>query len=113
MNHYLICLLRIILIYFRVIALSAFFILPNFPRTTAWLTEEEKQLAVWRLDEDIGEDDWVSSKEQTFFHGMRLAFADIKMWILVRLSGMLDLVSAVTDLSCRWSCYGVSYLPVQ
>lgn len=55
------------------VAFSAFFILPDFPRTTTWLTEEEKQLAAWRLDEDIGEDDWVSSKQQTFFHGAKLA----------------------------------------
>ena len=67
----------------RVVALGAFFVLPNFPRTTTWLTEEERQLAIWRLDEDIGEDDWVGSKEQTFFHGMKLAFTDVKMYILV------------------------------
>ena len=66
------------------IAFLAYFALPNFPRTTSWLTENERQLAIWRLDEDIGEDDWVDSKHQTFFHGMKLAFQDIKMWILVR-----------------------------
>ena len=65
------------------IALVAFLVLPNFPRTTTWLTENERQLAVWRLDEDIGEDDWVGSEKQTFFHGMKLAFTDIKMYILV------------------------------
>ena len=66
-----------------VIAFAAYFILPNFPRTTKWLTEEERQLAVWRLEEDIGEDDWTGSQDQTFFHGMKLAFTDIKMYILV------------------------------
>ena len=65
------------------IAFVAYSILPNFPRTTTWLTENERQLAIWRLDEDIGEDDWVGSEQQTFFHGMKLAFEDIKMWILV------------------------------
>lgn len=29
------------------IAFGCFFILPNFPRTTKWLTEEERTLAVW------------------------------------------------------------------
>ena len=65
------------------LAFCAYFVLPNFPRTTGWLTENERQLAVWRLDEDIGEDDWIDSKHQTFFHGFKLAFQDIKMWILV------------------------------
>ena len=67
------------------IAFLTYFVLPNFPRTTSWLTEEERQLAVWRLEEDIGEDDWLGSSEQTFFHGMKLAFQDIKTWILVSL----------------------------
>jgi hypothetical protein len=65
------------------IAILSFFVLPNFPRTTTWLTEEERQLAVWRLQEDIGEDDWVNSEQQSFFHGLKLAFSDIKTWILM------------------------------
>lgn len=66
-----------------VVAFSSVFILPNFPRTTPWLTEEEKQLAAWRLEEDIGEDDWVDSEQQTFLHGVKLAFTDIKTYLLV------------------------------
>lgn len=68
-----------------IIAFAAFFILPNFPRTTTWLNEEERHLAIWRLEEDIGEDDWNGSEKQVFFHGMKLAFQDVKMYILVRL----------------------------
>lgn len=65
------------------IAFVAYLILPNFPRTTTWLTESERQLATWRLEEDIGEDDWIGSEQQTFLHGVRLAFEDVKMWVLV------------------------------
>lgn len=65
------------------VAFLAYFILPDFPRTTKWLTEEEVALATWRLEEDIGQDDWVNSEEQTFFHGFGLALADIKTWVLV------------------------------
>lgn len=65
------------------IAIVSFFILPNFPRTTSWLTEEERALAVWRLEEDVGEDDWVDSKEQSFLVGMKLAFSDIKTYVLM------------------------------
>ncbi|OCL03477.1 pantothenate transporter liz1 [Glonium stellatum] len=77
-----------------VVAFTSFFILPNFPRTTKWLTEEERQLAVWRLQEDIGEDDWVNSEEQSFFHGMKLAFLDIKTWILMVM--LLGIVSSAS-----------------
>lgn len=65
------------------VALAAFFILPNFPRTTSWLSEEETALAAWRLEEDIGSDDWTNSEEQTMWYGFKLALKDIKMWILV------------------------------
>ncbi|KAL4934560.1 putative MFS transporter [Aspergillus undulatus] len=76
------------------IAICAIFILPNFPRTTGWLSEEEKQLAAWRLEEDIGEDDWVDSEQQSFLHGDMLAFSDIKTWILVLL--ILCIVSSAS-----------------
>ncbi|KAI1140237.1 major facilitator superfamily domain-containing protein [Hypoxylon sp. FL0543] len=65
------------------ISFCAFFILPNFPRTTSWLTEEEKALAVWRLEEDIGEDDWIDSEHQSLWLGAQQAFADIKTWVLL------------------------------
>ncbi|KAK5128829.1 hypothetical protein LTR85_000162 [Meristemomyces frigidus] len=74
------------------IAAVAFFILPNFPRTTKWLSEEERQLAVWRLQEDIGVDDWTSSEEQSFWHGFALAAKDIKVWILMVM--LLGIVSS-------------------
>jgi MFS family permease len=76
------------------IAFGAFFILPNFPRTTSWLTEEERQLAVYRLQEDIGEDDWKDAESQTFFHGLKLALSDIKTWVLTIL--MLSIVSSAS-----------------
>ncbi|KAL9054594.1 MAG: hypothetical protein Q9162_004057 [Coniocarpon cinnabarinum] len=74
-----------------VLASAAFFILPNFPRTTTWLSEQERQLAVWRLQEDIGTDDWINSQEQSFFHGFRVAFQDLKVWLLmVILTGLVS-----------------------
>ncbi|KAH8596451.1 major facilitator superfamily domain-containing protein [Bisporella sp. PMI_857] len=66
-----------------VIAFAAFGVLPNFPRTTTWLTDEERQLAVWRLEEDVGEDDWVDSQDQSFKTGLKLAFSDIKTYVLM------------------------------
>lgn len=65
------------------VAMAAFFILPNFPRTTKWLSEEEVALATWRLEEDIGQDDWINSEEQSLWRGFALALKDAKMWVLV------------------------------
>ncbi|KAJ5088486.1 Major facilitator superfamily domain general substrate transporter [Penicillium angulare] len=77
-----------------VVAFIALWVLPNFPRTTPWLSEEEKELAVWRLEEDIGEDDWVDSEQQSFLQGAKLAFADPKTWVLTCL--ILGIVSSAS-----------------
>ena len=81
-----------------VLAVAAYFLLPDFPRTTTWLTDNEKELAVWRLDEDIGEDDWIDSQHQSFWGGMSMAALDIKMWILVRVKSATSPLVQLTDL---------------
>jgi len=74
-----------------VISFIALFILPNFPRTTSWLTEEERELAIWRLQEDVGEDDWTGSRDQSALHGFKLAMKDVKTWILmIMLTGIVS-----------------------
>ncbi|GJC91475.1 pantothenate transporter liz1 [Colletotrichum higginsianum] len=69
-----------------VIALGALFVLPDFPANTRWLTEQERQLAVWRLEIDAaGEEDWTgsSSSSQPLFDGFRMLVVDPVNWILV------------------------------
>ncbi|KAI0521788.1 major facilitator superfamily domain-containing protein [Xylaria bambusicola] len=73
------------------VAFIALPILPNFPRTTKWLTEEERALAIWRLEEDVGEDDWAGG-EQSMWEGAKLAFTDIKTYVLLLL--LLGIVSS-------------------
>ncbi|KAK4122480.1 MFS general substrate transporter [Parathielavia appendiculata] len=80
-----------------VVALGCYFVLPNFPRTTKWLNEEEMALAVWRLQEDIGEDDWVNSEQQTFWQGAKLAFTDPKTYILLVLLFCIVASGTVTN----------------
>ncbi|KAK2616014.1 hypothetical protein N8I77_002733 [Diaporthe amygdali] len=80
-----------------VVAFGAFFVLPNFPRTTMWLSEEERQLAVWRLEEDIGEDDWVDSEHQSFWQGAKLAFLDVKTYVLMILLFCIVSSGSVTN----------------
>ena len=83
------------------IACIAYFVLPNLPRTTPWLSDFERDLvstvvsslpisklttrhqAVIRLKEDVGLDDWTGSAQQTFFHGFWLALKDSKTWLLM------------------------------
>jgi len=64
-----------------VIAMAAFFILPDLPKNTSWLTDTERDLATWRLELDIGEKDWEGDKNEQVMRGLKLAFADPKTYI--------------------------------
>jgi len=93
------------------VAILAFFILPNFPRTTSWLSEEERSLAAWRLEEDIGVDDWISSKQQSFFHGFSLAVRDAKTWLLMLLlSGIVSSASVTNFFPTVVATLGYSHI---
>lgn len=66
------------------IALLAIFVLPDFPANTSWLTDQERQLALYRLEVDAsGEQDWVSSDTQPLLEGFKLLLRDSKNWVLV------------------------------
>ncbi|EGN94398.1 hypothetical protein SERLA73DRAFT_77800 [Serpula lacrymans var. lacrymans S7.3] len=57
-------------------------ILPDFPHNTRWLTPEERQFAVSRLQEDVAKDS-VNAEETTHvspLRGLWLAVTDWKMW---------------------------------
>ncbi|KAH7915560.1 major facilitator superfamily domain-containing protein [Hygrophoropsis aurantiaca] len=61
------------------IAICAIFILPDFPHNTRWLTPEERELAITRLQEDLvldTEEDINASPVK----GLRMALADWKVW---------------------------------
>ncbi|KAF9872887.1 TNA1 is necessary for nicotinic acid import into the cell [Colletotrichum karsti] len=66
------------------IAIGAFFILPDFPANTKWLTEQERQMAMWRMENDAaGEEDWTSSSSQPILAGFKMIMVDPINWILV------------------------------
>ncbi|KAG1746407.1 major facilitator superfamily domain-containing protein [Suillus lakei] len=58
------------------VAISAFFILPDFPHNTSWLTPDERALAISRLVED-GTDEL---GKRTTMQGLRDAVSDWKVW---------------------------------
>lgn len=65
-----------------VIGAMAVFVLPDYPLTTTWLSEEEKKIANGRLLIDAGlsvdaEDEDVSAKD-----GLLMAVKDLKVWLL-------------------------------
>ncbi|KAF9775266.1 hypothetical protein IL306_006633 [Fusarium sp. DS 682] len=62
-----------------IVALVGFFVLPDEPLTTRWLTEQERQLAHERTARDtVG-----NSGETTSFSGIKEAAKDPKVWLFV------------------------------
>lgn len=57
------------------------FIIPNFPQTTRWLTEEQKAYALWRLKNDADEDD--DNKSTSIMQGLVLALKDWRMYVFM------------------------------
>ncbi|OGM40376.1 hypothetical protein ABOM_010594 [Aspergillus bombycis] len=69
-----------------VIALAAFFVLPNFPHNTKGLSQQEKELAIWRLARDIGQEDWDCEEDLSLLKGFKDCMVDWKTWLLVILN---------------------------
>lgn len=63
------------------LAIVSGFVLPNYPATTSWLTDEEKSFAAWRLLEDVNEEDERHSR--TVLDGLKLAVKDYRLYIFV------------------------------
>ncbi|KAE9371907.1 MFS transporter [Stipitochalara longipes BDJ] len=63
------------------IALIAAVFLPNFPATSKWLSEEERNFAEWRLVDDAKETDTASSV--SIKDGLMLALKDYRLYIFI------------------------------
>ena len=65
------------------VAICAIFVLPDFPNTTRWLSDEERRLAMRRMEEDAGGGDEGEIESETgggHMVGLRLAVRDWKVW---------------------------------
>ncbi|KAI4851198.1 MFS transporter [Aureobasidium sp. EXF-8845] len=61
------------------IAFAAAFVLPDYPETTKWLTEQERHLAMLRIADEANEQDVHKSSSR---EGLKLAFTDPSLYIL-------------------------------
>ncbi|KAH7928175.1 MFS general substrate transporter [Leucogyrophana mollusca] len=64
------------------VAICATFILPDFPHNTRWLSPEERQLAISRLEEDVraNVNDPGESVDVSAVKGLWMALTDWKVW---------------------------------
>lgn len=76
-------------------AILSAFILPDFPATYGGLTAQERDLAVWRLEEDAGEGD--DDNETSRVKGFVMAVMDPKTWMLLSTLFFIYVAAAVTN----------------
>jgi MFS family permease len=76
-----------------VVAAGAYFVLPNFPHSTTWLSPEERAYAAWRIERDIGVDEEVN---KGLLHGAKLAVMDYRTWVFVLMQHCILLSQTVT-----------------
>lgn len=74
-------------------SLISLIILPDFPATTRWLTEQEKAVAVHRLRVLSGS---VDEERGSLFKGLTMAVSDYKVWLLALIAILKTSAGAVT-----------------
>lgn len=69
------------------IALVGYWLLPNYPKTTKWLSEEQRQYAAWRLAMDVGSDD--TAGELGLMDSIKAAVCDPKLYLFMVLQHLI------------------------
>ncbi|KAF4867738.1 Phthalate transporter [Colletotrichum siamense] len=67
------------------VGVTAFFLLPDYPGTTKWLSEEEKVIAQGRLAADAGSEEVLSEDEISMKQAILAALADYRVWLFALL----------------------------
>lgn len=72
------------------------FILPDFPNTTKWLSDEERAIASFRLREHSGTQD---EERGSLLKGLWMAITDYKVWILAYVIIPMFLIQIRSDIN--------------
>jgi hypothetical protein len=80
-----------------IIAFASYFVLPNFPHTTSWLSPRERALAIHRLAADVGSIDTPSKAPSSLWSGFIDAFTDPKVYILGAMQTAIVAAASVTN----------------
>jgi len=76
------------------VSICAAFIIPDFPHTTPWLTQEERAIATKRLQSTSGSHD---TERGPVLSGIRMAALDYKVWLLALIIITKTSAGAVTS----------------
>lgn len=75
----------------------AYFILPDMPHNTKWLSQEEKDITMWKLRREVGQDDSDQENHESYWGAFVLACSDFKVWLCTGILFFLVAACGVTN----------------
>lgn len=69
------------------VASFGYWLLPNYPSDTKWLSEEQRHYASWRLAVDMGSDD--SDEDLSLMQSCKMALKDYKLYLFMLLQHLI------------------------
>lgn len=69
------------------VALFGYWLLPNYPIDTKWLSEEQRHYAAWRLAVDMGSDD--SDEDLGLLASVKMAVKDPKLYLFMLIQHLI------------------------
>lgn len=75
----------------------AYLILPDMPHNSKFLTPMEKDLVLWRLRKEVGQDDSDKLNEESYWTTFLLAVKDLKVWCITGILSFLVAACGVTN----------------
>ncbi|KAF4953341.1 hypothetical protein FGADI_6107 [Fusarium gaditjirri] len=76
-------------------ALVTYFVVPDYPATTAWLSDEERRIAVLRMAEDASKED--DRADVSAWEGAKMAFTDPALYMIWIMQLGLNTAAAFTN----------------
>ncbi|CCH41706.1 putative membrane protein [Wickerhamomyces ciferrii] len=75
----------------------AYFILPDMPSNTKFLSQQEKDIIMWKLRAEVGQDDSDSENQESYKSTLLLALKDIKVWCVTGILSFIVSAAGVTN----------------
>lgn len=76
-----------------VFAVVTGFVIPDWPATTKWLTDEEKALGIARIVEDAGHEE----EDISTFRALKMAASDYRVWLCIASQMCVQAVASLTN----------------
>ncbi|ODV78243.1 transporter of nicotinic acid [Suhomyces tanzawaensis NRRL Y-17324] len=75
----------------------AYWILPDNPSNTSFLSQQEKDIIQWKLQQDVGTKDSDEEAQESTVSGLLLALKDTKVWLVTGIMTFLVAACGVTN----------------